>query len=88
MADKKRIIQVFADWETMPEPQLMGLLSATQIRGKKISAFEYEKHWLKENQDKHSLDPDLNLYGGQQYLLDTKYFYGFISRLFGAFIDA
>jgi hypothetical protein len=40
MADKKRIIQVFADWETMPEPQLMGLLSATQIKGKEIFAFE------------------------------------------------
>lgn len=70
MADKKRIIQVVADWETMPEPQLMGLLSATQVRGKEI--FEYEKHWLKENQDKHSLNPDLSLYGGQQYLQDTK----------------
>jgi serine/threonine-protein kinase HipA len=81
MADKKRIIQVFADWETMPEPQLMGLLSATQIRGKEIFAFEYEKHWLKENQDKHSLDPDLNLYGGQQYLQDTK-------SNFGIFMDS
>ena len=81
MADKKRIIQVFADWETMPEPQLMGLLSATQIRGKEIFAFEYDKEWLKYNQDKHSLDPDLNLYGGQQYLNDTK-------NNFGIFMDS
>lgn len=81
MADKKRIIQVFADWETVSEPQLMGLLSATQIRGKEIFAFEYDKEWLKSNQDKHSLDPDLNLYGGQQYLNDTK-------SNFGIFMDS
>jgi serine/threonine-protein kinase HipA len=81
MADKKRIIQVFADWETMSEPQLMGLLSATQIRGKEIFAFEYDKEWLKSNRDKHSLDPDLNLYGGQQYLNDTK-------SNFGIFMDS
>lgn len=81
MAERKRIIQVFADWETIPEPQLMGLLSATQIRGKEIFAFEYDKEWLKYNQDKHSLDPDLNLYGGQQYLNDTK-------NNFGIFMDS
>ena len=81
MADRKRIIQVFADWEAMPEPQLMGLLSATQIRGKEIFAFEFNKEWLKSNQDKHSLDPDLNLYGGQQYLNDTK-------SNFGIFMDS
>jgi serine/threonine-protein kinase HipA len=81
MAEKKRIIQVFADWETMSEPQLMGLLTATQIRGKEIFAFEYDREWLKLNQNKHSLDPDLNLYGGQQYLNDTK-------SNFGIFMDS
>ncbi len=81
MADKKRVIQVFADWETMSEPHLMGLLSATQIRGKEIFAFEYDKKWLKSNQDKHTLDPDLYLYGGQQYLNDTK-------SNFGIFMDS
>ena len=81
MAERKRIIQVFADWETMSEPQLMGLLSATQIRGKEIFAFEYDKEWLKYNKDKHYLDPDLNLYGGQQYLNDTK-------SNFGIFMDS
>jgi serine/threonine-protein kinase HipA len=81
MADRKRIIQVFANWETLSEPQLMGLLSATQIRGKEIFAFEFDKEWLKSNHNKHSLDPDLNLYGGQQYLNDTK-------SNFGIFMDS
>jgi serine/threonine-protein kinase HipA len=81
MAERKRIIQVFADWETISEPQLMGLLSATQIRGKEIFAFEYDKEWLKYHQDKHTIDPDLNLYGGQQYLNDSK-------SNFGIFMDS
>jgi serine/threonine-protein kinase HipA len=81
MADRKRIIQVFSDWETLHEPQLMGLLSATQIRGKEIFSFEFDKEWLKSNHNKHSLDPDLYLYGGQQYLNDSK-------SNFGIFMDS
>jgi len=81
MAEKKRIIQVFADWQTMSEPQLIGFLSAIQIRGKEIFSFEYDKEWLRLNADKHNLDPDLKLYSGQQYLNDTK-------SNFGIFMDS
>ena len=81
MAEKKRIIQVFADWQTMSEPQLMGFLSAIQIRGKEIFSFEYDKEWLRLNPDKHNLDPDLKLYSGPQYLNDTK-------SNFGIFMDS
>ena len=81
MAEKKRIIQVFADWQTISEPQLMGFLSAIQIRGKEIFSFEYDKEWLRLNADKHNLDPDLKLYSGQQYLNDTK-------SNFGIFMDS
>lgn len=31
MAEKKRYIAVFTDWESADEPQLMGDLTATQI---------------------------------------------------------
>ncbi len=44
MAEKKRHIAVFTDWESSNEPQLMGELTATQIRGKEIFSFEYEKN--------------------------------------------
>lgn len=81
MAEKKRIIQVFADWQTMSKPQLMGFLSAIQIRGKEIFSFEYDKEWLRLNPDKHTLDPDLKLYSGSQYLNDTK-------SNFGIFMDS
>jgi serine/threonine-protein kinase HipA len=81
MAEKKRIIQVFADWETLPKPQLMGFLSATQIRGKEIFSFEYDKIWLETNQNQYVLDPDLSLYNGQQYLNDSK-------SNFGIFMDS
>ena len=81
MAEKKRIIQVFTDWQTMSEPQLMGFLSAIQIRGKEIFSFEYDKEWLRLNPDKYNLDPDLKLYSGPQYLNDTK-------SNFGIFMDS
>jgi serine/threonine-protein kinase HipA len=81
MAEKKRIIQVFAEWETLFVPQLMGFLSATQIRGKEVFAFEYDKLWLKSNQNQHLIDPDLNLFSGQQYLNNDK-------SNFGIFMDS
>ncbi|MEA5259551.1 HipA domain-containing protein [Arcicella aquatica] len=81
MAEKKRHITVFTDWESSEIPQLMGELSATQIRGKEIFAFEYDKQWLKVNEYLFSLDPDLALYSGKQYLNDTK-------SNFGIFMDS
>ncbi|MEA5402981.1 HipA domain-containing protein [Arcicella sp. DC2W] len=81
MAEKKRHIAVFTDWETSTEPQLMGELSATQIRGKEIFTFEYDKQWLTVNEYLFSLDPDLALYSGKQYLNDTK-------GNFGIFMDS
>jgi len=72
MAEKKRHITVFTDWESSGIPQLMGELSATQIRGKEIFAFEYDKQWLKVNEYLFSLDPDLALYSGKQYLMILK----------------
>ena len=65
----------------MSEPQLMGFLSAIQIRGKEIFSFEYDKEWLRLNPDKYNLDPDLKLYSGPQYLNDTK-------SNFGIFMDS
>lgn len=81
MAEKKRHIAVFTDWEGTDEPQLMGQITATQIRGKEIFSFEYEKKWLKANEYLFSLDPDLGLYSGKQYLNDNK-------SNFGIFMDS
>lgn len=66
----ERKIYVYAHWHPLPTPTLMGYLYATQLRGKEIFAFEYNKSWLKTQTQ--LLDPDLYSFSGRQYLNDTK----------------
>ena len=79
--NNKRIVFVYADWEGLKEPILMGTLSATHLRGKEIFSFEYDKDWLKSKYVQ-ILDPDLQLYSGLQYLGDEK------KSNFGMFLDS
>jgi serine/threonine-protein kinase HipA len=62
----KTDIYVYAHWQEMPEPKIIGILSAQQVKGKKAFSFEYNKEWLKSVQ-KFLLDPDIQLYSGPQY---------------------
>ena len=76
MKNNRKDIYVFAHWQGMKKPILMGILHAELLRGKEILSFEYEKNWLKSNFSQ-ILDPDLHLYSGPQYLNDnTKYNFG------------
>lgn len=79
--NNKRIVFVYADWEGLKGPILMGTLSATHLRGKEIFSFEYDKDWLKSKY-LQILDPDLQLYSGLQYLGDEK------KSNFGMFLDS
>ncbi|MFV8352605.1 type II toxin-antitoxin system HipA family toxin [Flavobacterium sp. XS2P14] len=66
MSQSKTDIYVYAHWQEMQEPKLIGVLSAQQAKGKKAFSFEYDRSWLKTEQ-KFLLDPDIQLYGGPQY---------------------
>lgn len=66
MSQSKTDIYVYAHWQEMQEPKLIGVLSAKQAKGKKAFSFEYDRNWLKTEQ-KFLLDPDIQLYGGPQY---------------------
>ncbi|MBZ9650896.1 type II toxin-antitoxin system HipA family toxin [Psychroflexus montanilacus] len=79
MATGKFDIYVFADWETLKKPTLVGLLSAQFAKGKKAFSFEYDKDWLKADA-KRLLDPDIDFYSGPQYP-DNK-------ENFGIFLDS
>lgn len=79
MATGKFDIYVFADWETLKKPTLVGLLSAHFAKGKKAFSFEYDKDWLKADA-KRLLDPDIDFYSGPQYP-DNK-------ENFGIFLDS
>jgi len=59
-------IYVYADWEKLKGPKLLGILWATPSRGKEIFSFEYESQWLKSEQGV-ALDPNLRFFHGPQY---------------------
>ncbi len=66
MAINKTDIFVYAHWRGMPEPVLIGVLSANQAKGRKTFSFEYDKQWLK-GKDLFLLDPDIGFYSGPQF---------------------
>ena len=59
----KRSVYVYADWEGLNVPVLMGILHAELLRGKEIFSFEYNNDWL-QSDHAQLLDPDLQLYSG------------------------
>ncbi|OFY84433.1 MAG: toxin HipA [Bacteroidetes bacterium RIFCSPLOWO2_12_FULL_35_15] len=79
MREKKEIL-VYADWEGIQAPFLMGILSAIPAKGKEVFSFEYKKEWL-QSEFTYMLDPDLQLYAGRYFPRDEK-------LNFGAFLDS
>lgn len=77
----KRGIYVYADWPEVNGPLPMGVLTSEMLRGKEIFSFEYDKIWLTSG-FAQTLDPDLQLYSGPQYLNDDDKFN------FGLFLDS
>lgn len=61
----QKSIHVFADWEGLIHPSLVGILHATVSRGKEILSFDYSRDWLRGAAN--TLDPDLQLFSGRQY---------------------
>jgi serine/threonine-protein kinase HipA len=78
--NNSREILVYADWDGLITPQLIGKLFSTYSRGKEIFSFEYDKLWL-QSSSVQEIDPDLGLYSGIQYLRDEK-------SNFGVFLDS
>jgi serine/threonine-protein kinase HipA len=81
MMKNEIIIWVYADWEPVEAPQLMGKLAAQRVRGKEIFSFEYHETWLSAKHPILYLDPNLGLYKGKQYLPEGK-------NNFGLFLDS
>src|SRR6056297_73418 len=77
----RRDIYVYADWQNIKKPMLMGVLTSDLLRGKEVFSFEYKDAWLSSG-FAHSLDPDLQLYSGLQYLNDAD------KINFGMFLDS
>lgn len=73
-------ILVYADWEGLEGPRLMGVLSVTHTKGREVFTFAYEKQWL-DSGIAQDIDPDLQYYAGPQYL-------GGGRSNFGIFLDS
>ena len=70
-------VHVFADWEEFSEPVLVGTLRSTLIKNKEHFRFRYDNDWL-QSEYAQRIDPDLNLYSGEQYGEDSKNFRVFL----------
>lgn len=73
-------LYVFADFDWLKEPRLMGELSFESLRGSDSYGFCYSNEWLKDYGSLF-LSDDLNNYPGQQYTAPGK-------DIFGCFSDA
>ncbi len=63
---EQKKIYIYADWEKLKGPTLMGLLSASSVRGKEVFSFKYDSEWLK-SEFSVALDPNLHFFKGPQY---------------------
>lgn len=73
-------LYVFADFDWLKEPRLVGELSYESLRGSDCYGFCYSNEWLKDYGSLF-LSDDLNNYPGQQYTAPDK-------DIFGCFSDA
>jgi len=80
MTKVKKKILVYAHWEDIKEPGLMGTLTAGMGKGKESFSFEYNEAWLKSGFSQ-MIDPDLQMYSGAYYPRDDK-------DNFGVFLDS
>jgi serine/threonine-protein kinase HipA len=77
---EQRTIYVYADWEGLGGPTLMGLLRTAPARGREVFSFEYDGEWLRSGRAQ-TLDPRLALFEGPQYPNEGR-------ASFGLFLDS
>ena len=80
MAQEERTIYVYENWRA-ESPTLLGRLRCGFVRGQESFSFEYDPTWLASAESSFSLDPDLALFRGRQYVPLDK-------QLFGLFADS
>jgi serine/threonine-protein kinase HipA len=76
----KKNIEVYAHWQGIPAPVLMGTLSVTPAKGKESFSFAYAAPWLQMGFGQ-MIDPDLQFFSGTYYPRDDK-------QNFGIFLDS
>jgi len=72
-----KAVYVFADWEAFAEPELVGTLRSSVVKQKEHFSFSYADAWL-QSPHAQQIDPDLQLYSGEQHSDDGKNFRTFL----------
>ena len=80
MAGQHINILVYADWQGLGGPVLIGTLISDARRGEEIFSFEYTAERFRSKQSM-SLNPELQPYSGKQYVRNEK-------SNFGLFMDS
>lgn len=70
-------ILVYAHWAALLEPTLVGALSADTVRSREQFRFAYDEDWLSSDHAQQ-LDPELELYSGEQFAGDAGNFRVFL----------
>ena len=73
----KTDIYVFADWDDFVEPTLVGTLRSAISKNKEHFSFSYAPEWL-QSSNAQKIDPDLELYSGEQHSSDANNFRSFL----------
>ena len=80
MDQSEKTLFVYENWRS-EKPTFIGRLHFLFVRGQESFSFEYADGWLNSFKVAYSLDPDLSLYRGRQYVPLDK-------SLFGLFADS
>ena len=70
-------IFVFADWEGLKVPTLVGTLRSDVVKNKEHFSFAYDEKWL-QSEFVQQIDPQLHLYAGDQYSSEQQNFHIFL----------
>lgn len=79
MAAETTDILVYADWQGMPGPKLLGTIRVMQAKGRRTFGFQYDESWLSQEKPL-SIDPEIHWYSGWQYPAGK--------QIFGVFNDS
>jgi len=72
-----KTIYVYANWEGLEPPKLVGTLNSSIIRNSEVFRFSYHPEWINSDHCQQ-IDADLHLYSGEQFATNNQNFRVFL----------